>query len=138
MRLLKLSCCVVILLLACQEVPDQRLCGTWRMVSGAYKSPDWTIREDENSRMCYKILSQKHFTVIELYPQNPDSLFFAAFGTFELTDTSYVEHYEGSNIPGKIGTSLHFRSKVDGGKWRIFLNTEELKLDETWIRVCTP
>ncbi len=129
---------VISILATCGGHADRRLCGTWRMISGKYSGPDFEIRENDATRMCYKILSENSFAVIELYPNNPDSLFFAAFGHYEMSDTGYTEIYEASNVPSKIGSRLHFHSRFKDKEWKISLKTAELSLDETWMRISRP
>ena len=124
-----------LLIVSCSKCGDNQLCGTWRLVQANYSGPDFELSINENSRICYKILSEQHFSVVEMYPQNPDSFFFAAVGTYSLNDTSYVETYEASNMSAKVGEKVHFHSIVEGDKWRIRGADENLKINETWIRV---
>ncbi len=116
-----------------KETP--RVCGTWRMVEGVYEGPDFTVRTNEETRICYKIMGDRHFSVIEMYPDNPDSNFFAAVGTYSLTDSAYTERYEASNIPGKVGEELVFHSELDDKTWKISLESEDMTLHEIWTCV---
>ena len=110
-----------------------RVCGTWRMVTGTYEGPDFTVQTNEENRICYKILGDRHFSVVEMYPDNPDSNFFAAVGTYSLSDSFYTERYEASNIPSKMGEVFVFKSQVEGKTWKISLQSEDLTLEETWV-----
>ncbi|MBN1540863.1 hypothetical protein JW992_01875 [candidate division KSB1 bacterium] len=121
--------------LRCGEPESAGLCGTWRMVQGEYKGPELQVKQDEITRICYKILANDHFAVIEMFPDNPDSLFFAAIGTFQLNGDSYKEHYTASNVASKIGQTLAFYSEVKGDIWHIRLQTQEMSLSETWQRI---
>ncbi|NOY57970.1 MAG: hypothetical protein GXO75_03420 [Calditrichaeota bacterium] len=122
----------------CKKEDKTVLCGTWKMTSGKYVGPGFSTTLDETNRISYKILSQNHFAVVEMYHDNPDSQFFSAFGTYNFTDSSYTEHYEACNIPSKVGQSLKFKSKVENGKWIIQLKNEGMELNETWICVNRP
>ncbi len=123
---------------ACKNEPNSTLCGTWRMTAGKYVGPGFSTTSSEKNRISYKILSQNHFAVVEMYHDNPDSQFFSAFGTYSFDDTSYTENYEASNIASKVGQSLKFKSKVENGKWIIQLKDEGMELDETWMCVNKP
>jgi len=127
-----------VLIVCSQKQEQESLCGTWKMVSGIYKGPDFMVKTDESKRSCYKLLSQDHFAVIEMFKSNPESLFFAAVGSYELIDTSYVENYEACNIPSKVGESEVFFSTVKGDTWRIRMKKEDMELDETWVRIKKP
>ncbi len=129
---------LVLIFVGCKEEPKTTLCGTWRMTVGTYVGPGFSTTSDEKNRISYKILSQKHFAVIEMFHDNPDSQFFAAVGTYAFDDTSYTENYEASNIASKIGQSLRFKSKVKDGKWDIQLKTKDMELNETWMCVNKP
>jgi hypothetical protein len=134
-RLFWVGCILGVIFSACQDSRQTSLCGTWRMTSGEYSGENFSVSENENTRICYKILSPRNFAVIEMFPNNPDSLFFAAFGTYDLSDTAYVEHYTASNVPGQIGETTRFHSEIDGDIWRIRLHQQDMKLRETWQRV---
>jgi len=123
------------LFLSCTKKDKTTLCGTWKMIEGNYKGPDFSVVTTEENRICYKILSQNHFSVVEMFTQNPDSQFFAAVGTYTLSDTTYTEHYEASNLPSKTGETLTFHSIVKDNKWTISLKANDLELHETWICV---
>ncbi len=124
-----------LLLVSCQQKEPNQLCGTWRMVNGIYKGPDFTVETNEDKRICYKLISEKNFAVIEMFKSNPESLFFAAVGHYEWDDTSYVEHYEASNVPTKIGETERFTSRLDGDLWHISMKSQDMELEETWRRV---
>jgi len=121
--------------LGCQAPESRNLCGTWRMVQGKYSGPELQVSQDENTRICYKILSEDHFAVIEMFPHNPDSLFFAAVGKYDLKGSVYREHYTASNVSSKVGQTLEFTSEVKGDVWHISLQTVEMTLTETWQRI---
>lgn len=125
---------LLIFVLGC-STDKPRVCGTWRMVEGTYVGPDFTVLTNEENRICYKILSDRHFSVIEMYPDNPDSNFFAAVGTYSLTDSVYIERYEASNIPSKMGEEFVFQSQVKDKTWKISLASEDMTLKETWVCV---
>ena len=125
----------VLSFLACGEKEEMKLCGTWRMISGHYEGPDFSVSENENTRICYKILADDNFAVVEMFPSNPDSGFFAAFGEFELTGNTYREIYKASNVPGKIGENLEFSSEIKGDVGRIQQKRQGMILKETWQRI---
>ncbi|MBN2410066.1 hypothetical protein JXQ31_00145 [candidate division KSB1 bacterium] len=125
-----------LVLLQCQGQKERSLmCGTWRMIEGTYEGPGMKVVYDKDERICYKLISEEHFAVIEMFKDNPDSLFFAAVGAYSWDDTSYTEFYEASNDPAKVGESLTFQSSVKGFIWKISLEQESLTLDETWERI---
>jgi len=120
------------LLFSCAK-KEQNVCGTWKMIEGNYEGPDFSVKTDAEKRICYKILSENHFAVIEMYMDNPDSMFFAAVGTYQLLDSTYIETYEASNVPTKIGEKMEFHSTLHDKTWKISLNKDDLFLEETWI-----
>lgn len=116
---------------------DPKVCGTWKMVEGTYIGPDFSVTTTTDNRICYKILSENHFSVIEMFTDNPDSQFFAAVGTYKLSDSTYTEYYEASNLPSKTGETLTFHSVIEDKKWTISLTSDDLRLEETWVCVNT-
>ena len=126
------------LLFSCSNKDKTRLCGTWRMVEGIYSGPDFSVTTTQEERICYKILSENHFSVIEMFKANPDSQFFAAVGTYSLSDSTYTEYYQASNIPSKVGEKFEFHSVIQDNKWTIKLKAKDLQLEETWVCVNTP
>ena len=129
-----LICLALLTFVQCQREKAPALCGTWKMQLGLYNGPDFSTRCDDKNKICYKLISQDHFAVIEMCKQNPDSLFFAAVGTYSLNDSVYTEHYEASNIPSKIGQNLEFQSEFDGNQWIIKTKVDDLYLEEIWVK----
>lgn len=111
------------------------LCGAWKMVSGSYRGPDFQVNCSENDRICYKVLSRDHFAVVEIFPDNPDSMLFTAVGKYHLTDSLYVEEYEATNVPYKTGTSMTFKYKLENSRWIIETREKDMELYEEWERV---
>ena len=126
------------LLFSCTNSEKNRLCGTWRMIEGTYIGPDFSVTTTEEDRICYKIISQNHISVVEMYKANPDSQFFAAVGTYTLSDSTYTEYYEASNLPSKMGEKFEFHSIIEDKKWTIKLETDDLQLEETWVCTSSP
>jgi len=123
-------------LLQCQGQKERsKMCGTWRMIEGSYEGPGVKVVYDKDERLSYKLISEEHFAVIEMYKANPESLFFAAVGTYTWDDISYTEHYEASNDPAKVGQTLTFQSSVKEFIWKISLEQESLRLEETWEQI---
>lgn len=116
-----------------KKQPD--VCGTWRMAAGTYIGPDFSVTTDAENRICYKVLSGDHFAVVEVYADNPDSMFFAAVGSYEIDDSTFTETYEASNVPTKIGEHLQFQSIIQNETWDISLKKDDLQLQETWVRI---
>ena len=85
--------------------------------------------------MCYKIISENHFAVVEVYADNPDSMFFAAVGAWHLKDSIYTEIYEASNVPTKIGEKMEFHSVISANTWQISSSKDDLSLEETWVHI---
>ena len=109
--------------------------GTWQMVSGKYVTPSGIVECNEEARLCYKILGEQHFSVVEMYRANPDSGFFAAVGRYKVDGPEYTEILEGCNNANMVGNSNVFESTLTGNSWRIYRKTEDMELDETWVRV---
>ncbi len=124
-----------LLLVSCANENKYKLCGTWKMVEGTYIGPDFSVTTTSENRICYKILSENHFSVVEMFTENPDSQFFAAVGTYKLSDSTYTEYYEASNLPSKTGETLTFHSVIKDKKWMISLTSQDLQLKETWVCV---
>lgn len=133
-RLTRLFCIffMSILVLSCSKTKPE-ICGTWRMVEGTYVGPDFSVTTDSENRICYKVISEDHFAVIEVYADNPDSMFFAAVGSYTLNDSTYIETYEASNVQTKIGEKMQFHSSISDKVWKIKRIKDDLHLEETWI-----
>ena len=127
-----------LMLVNCGEMGDKPLPGTWQMISGTYTTPSGQVIVDVDDRLCYKILGDDHFAVVEMYQSKPDSLFFAAVGRYSLKDTVYTETLEGCNVPADVGRTNIFRSEIDGDRWRIYMKRQDMELDETWKRIRKP
>ena len=128
---------IFFMVLNCQKSEEDVLNGAWKMVSGSYIGPDIKVECDDEERMCYKIISKDHFAVVQVCPANPDSMFFTAIGKYSLSDSTYTEEYEATNVTYKIGTSMTFSSKFeeDHTIWIINAKDEEMELHEVWQRV---
>lgn len=107
------------------------------MVSGKYVGPNFNLECSEQDRKCCKVISKDHFAVVQICPANPDSMFFAAIGKYSLSDSTYVEEYETTNVSYKIGTSMSFKSKFEEDKnlWIVEAKDDEMELYEVWQRV---
>ena len=126
--------CACTLILSCSKSRSD-ICGTWRMVEGTYVGPDFSVTTDAESRICYKVISDDHFAVVEVYADNPDSMFFAAVGSYKLDDSTYTETYEASNVQTKIGEKMEFQSNLKEKTWKISRIKDDLHLEETWVCV---
>ena len=127
---------IVCLVLSCSSVKETAtLEGTWQMVSGRYETPTNTVICDKDTRLCYKLIGENHFSVVEMYRANPDSAFFAAVGRYTLDDNKYIEILEGCNNANMVGDVNVFESTLTKDEWRIYRKTDDSILDETWIRV---
>ncbi|HPG42031.1 MAG TPA: hypothetical protein PLP19_21975 [bacterium] len=126
----------LLVLLQCEQKPPQHssMCGAWSMIQGTYIGAGINTVYNQDERICYKLISDEHFAVIEMFKANPESLFFAAVGTYKWTDSTYTEIYEAANDPAKVGQSLTFRSSVKDIYWKISLEQEDMMLNETWER----
>ena len=128
---------LIFLMIACQKKEEDSLSGAWKMVSGSYVGPAIQVECNEEDRMCYKVIGKDHFAVVQVCPANPDSMFFAAIGKYSLSDSTYVEEYEATNVPYKIGTSMSFKSKFEEDKnlWIVEAKDDEMELHEVWQKV---
>lgn len=124
---------IVLIVPSCQQKPDI-FKGTWIMVEGDYNGPDVQIVTTEENRMCYKILSDGHFAVVEMYRAKPDSQFFAAVGRYQFDDSTFTETYDACNVGYKVGSSNRFSYKMEGDRWRLKMHTSEMQLNEVWLR----
>lgn len=124
---------IVLILASCQQKPDL-FKGTWIMVEGDYQGPDVRMSTTEENRICYKILSDGHFAVVEMCRAKPDSQFFAAVGRYSFDDSTFTETYDACNVGYKVGSSNRFSYKMEGDRWRLEMHTSEMKLNEVWIR----
>lgn len=122
------------LFLSCAKKQSD-ICGAWRMVEGTYVGPDFSVTTDSENRICYKVISEDHFAVVEVYADNPDSMFFAAVGSYTLDDSIYTETYDASNVQTKIGEKMEFHSILENKTWKISRIQDDLHLEETWVCV---
>ena len=127
----------IFLILSCQKKEEDPLNGAWKMVSGSYTGPEFQVDCTEADRICYKLISDDHFAVVEICPTNPDSNLFTAVGKYNMTDSIYTETYEATNVSYKIGTSLSFNYKLEEENtlWIIDVKQEDMELHEVWQRV---
>lgn len=125
--------------LNCARQSETPIEGTWQMVSGTYTdiANTVTITTDESKRFSLKVVGPKHFAVVEMFKENPDSLFFAAVGTYKIKGNKYIETYEASNVGYQVGTSREFEFGVTGGRWKIKSvgSDSDMALDEVWARL---
>lgn len=128
---------ILILVNGCAQQKSGPLEGAWKMVSGTYTDlkTNQEIAMEKTGRFCIKVMSDTHFSVVEMFKENPDSLFFAAVGTYQLTDDHYVETYQASNVGYQIGTSREFVYNLEGDRWTIMRSQEDMELRETWVKV---
>lgn len=127
---------IILLLQSCTKSASS-LEGTWQMEQGTYTSlrDSLKIETDGTDRFSIKIMGPKHFAVVEMFKNNPDSLFFAAVGTYRLTPTKYIETYEASNVGYQVGTSREFDYSLDGDRFTITASLQDAELHEVWARV---
>lgn len=121
----------------CEQSQEGSLTGTWQMESGTYtdRAMNQTIVTDESERFSLKIMSSKHFAVVEMFKAKPDSLFFATVGTYSITGDKYIERYEASNVGYQVGALREFSYSLEGDRWTISTTEENMDLRETWVRV---
>ena len=130
---------IICLTLSCSNVKETAsLQGTWQMISGKYVTPTNIVECNKETRLCYKLIGEHHFSVVEMYRAKPDSAFFAAVGRFELHGDKYTEILEGCSNSNMVGDENVFESTLEDNKWRIYRKTNDSVLDETWIRVESP
>lgn len=127
---------IFILISGCGKTDTHELEGTWVMESGIYTDlgTDQKIETQKTKRFAIKIISPTHFAVVEMFKDKPDSLFFAAVGTYELTPDKYRETYNASNFGYQVGTSREFDYSLEGNHWSITRSDQDMKLQEVWIR----
>ena len=70
-----------------------------------------------------------------MYNERPDSLFFAAVGTYKLTSNKYIEQYDASNVGYQINTSREFDYSLEENRWIISTADKDMKLQETWVKI---
>ncbi|HHM23526.1 MAG TPA: DUF4488 domain-containing protein [Bacteroidetes bacterium] len=124
--------------LSCEKKRQVRpgpFCGAWKMISGTYKGPNFTVQSTEENRLSYKVISQDHFAVVEMFKSNPDSMLFTAVGRYTYDDSTYTEFYEATNVPYQTGTKNIFRYKLEGNRWILDMKTEDMELHEVWERI---
>jgi len=105
-----------LLMVSCGKMQERPLQGTWQMTEGIYTTSSGKVIIDGDKRLCYKILGDDHFAVVEMYRSKPDSLFFAAVGQYSVKDTTYTEILEGCNVaadtPSAINAFLVFTNNL--------------------------
>jgi hypothetical protein len=120
---------------------ENKLEGTWELVSGKLMLPDQTI---ELPRTGYeheiKILNKTHFATI-LQDTSTNEIYSNA-GTYVLTEDTYTEYQEFNSGITMIGKTYSFKSNIEGDKWTISGPVEkpesdipEWKIHEVWKRV---
>ena len=120
-----------------QSTASQALEGTWKMESCAYGGTEHkeTTESEKIERFCLKIFSPGHFAVVEMFEDNPDSLFFAAIGRYQLTADKYSEKYDASNVGYQNETWREFDYSLDGDSLTITQSSDDMNLHEVWVRV---
>jgi hypothetical protein len=132
-RILRCSWLVVILLAACQPVPQRGpLEGAWEMVSGRYTTtnPDTTI---EVTRSQIKILTATHFA----FGRQSELGAFAGGGRYTLQDSTYTEIVEYHSDTLAIDQTLPFNYRLEGDSlWYHSGNIgPTVYLEEVWRRI---
>lgn len=122
------------------EDPSQngQLTGTWQLLS--YKNDQDSIWSEYPGFIKYeKHITPSHFTWIK-YNSDGDELMAIGGGTYEVTDSNYVEkvdfHYpEDSEI---LGQTIQFKRDMEEEEWHhtgFYQESEDsVKIEEIWIR----
>ncbi len=120
---------------------ENKLEGTWELVSGKLTLPDQTIELPRTgSEREIKVLNKTHFATI-LQDTSTNEIYSNA-GTYEITEDTYTEHQEFNSGITMIGKTYSFKSKIEGDKWTISGPVEkpgadipDWKIHEVWKRV---
>ncbi len=121
----------------CSEQKGQALTGTWKMESCTYSGAERneSAQPKDVKRFCLKIYSPPHFAVVEMFEDNPDSLLFAALGTYELGSSRYMEKYDASNVNYETTTWREFDYSLQGDRLTMTRSADDMALQEVWVRV---
>ncbi len=120
---------------------ENKLEGTWEMVSGKYFFPDDTlIMPRTESGHAIKVLNKTHFATVN-QDASKDEIYSNA-GTYVLTEDTYTEHLEFATFTPMIGSAFSFKSSMEGDKWTISgpektsdAEGPDWKIHEVWKRV---
>ncbi|RMD95427.1 MAG: hypothetical protein D6813_00385 [Calditrichaeota bacterium] len=126
---------LLFLFFACEKQKTNPFEGAWKMIKGTYSSDDTKIETTEEQRFCIKIMGPKYFAVVEMFKHNPDSLFFAAVGTYEFTKDKYIEKYTASNVGYQIGSKRTFDYTLENDLWTLTGKEKDMELYEEWMRI---
>ena len=121
--------------------PENKLEGTWKLVSGKYFFPDDTlVMPRTESEHAIKVINKTHFATV--HQDASKNEIYSNAGTYVLTEDTYTEHLEFATGTAMIGSTLSFKSTMEGDKWTISgpikTSDEEgpdWKLHEVWKRV---
>jgi hypothetical protein len=120
---------------------ENKLEGTWELVSGKIILPDQTIElprtEFEHE---IKVLNKTHFATV--HQDTSTNEIYSNAGTYVLTEDTYTEYQEFNSGITMIGKTYSFLSTIEGNKWTISGPVEkpeadipEWKIHEVWKRV---
>ncbi len=128
-------------LLSFSTGPENKLEGTWKLVSGKYIFPDDTLAVPRTeSEHAIKVLNKTHFATIHQDASKKE--IYSNAGTYVLTEDTYTEYQEFNSGINSIGRTHAFESKIEGDIWTITGPVEkseadvpEWKMHEVWKRV---
>lgn len=106
------TACLCLMLLGCSSEQNNKVEGTWRLVSGTSKTADSTY---DYSRMGYdgmKMICDRHFMFVGRYVQNGDTAYNYGGGTFTLEGNNYTEVLRYFPVKSMVGDTLSYDVQV--------------------------
>jgi hypothetical protein len=111
------------------------LVGTWKMVSGTWKTGDSTRNNDMTQMESMKIVTPTHFAVFSKSTSTGD-LANAGAGTVKAEGNTYTETITYATGTGNTYPMIaKFTYELNGDKWHIKGGFNQYTFDEIWQRV---
>ena len=98
------------LMISCTVSNDAELNGTWKYISGSYKSNDSINKATSDDINSIKIYTDNRYSVITQILAEGD--FFAHSGSYSLEGDTYTESFKLHTNPDMVGRSSTFKYEV--------------------------
>lgn len=117
------------------QLPNNKLEGTWRMVSQERVYPDSVEEISDRWGPSFKILNSTHFAWGRETEDGETVL--AGGGRYEYHPERdvYIEHIQYHSDPAFSGTTIRFKVRVEGDTWYHTGDLGDYQLREVWRRV---
>ena len=117
------------LMISCTVSKDAELNGSWKYVSGSYKSNDSINKATSDDINSIKIYTDNRYSVITQITAEDD--FFAHSGSYSLEGDTYTESFKLHTNPEMIGRSATFKYELRNKQ--LIISSDSM--EEIWEKI---